>query len=202
VHKPTANPADRAASFALKNDVAVYGGFQGTGTSLGQRNWQVNRTVLCGDTDNNDLDPNGDSVIENVADIVGANSYHVVTGSGTNPTAVLDGFIITAGQTNGASSSAYGGGIYNYAGSPTAANLILSANSATSGGGGMWNELGSPTLSNVTFQRNSAAAGDGDSAAFSGFFYTQAESCSRSFIYPAPPPLPQTVERYAQSQLE
>ncbi len=161
VHKPTTNPADRAASFALKSGVAVYGGFTGNETSLEQRNWQTNRTILSGDIDNNDLDGNGDGVIENVADIVGANSYHVVVGSGANATAVLDGFTITAGQANGSGDDGRGGGIFNVVGSPALANLILNANMAAFSGGGMWNQIGSSTLSNVTFQRNSAASGGG-----------------------------------------
>ncbi len=37
VHKP-ATTADRNASFALKNGVAIYGGFAGTETALSQRN--------------------------------------------------------------------------------------------------------------------------------------------------------------------
>jgi hypothetical protein len=35
-------------------------------------------------------------------------------------------------------------------------------------------------------RRTKRVADGGDSAAFSGFFYTQAESCSRSFIHARP----------------
>jgi len=59
----------------------------------------------------------------------------VVTGSGNN--AVLDGFIITAGQANGSSTfQDRGGGILNDSGSPKLANLISVATlpQATAGG--------------------------------------------------------------------
>jgi predicted outer membrane repeat protein len=84
-YKPTST-ADRTISFTLKNGVAVYGGFAGTETLRDQRNYETNVTVLSGDigleNDNSD------------------NSYHVVVGSNTNASAILDGFTITAGNAN------------------------------------------------------------------------------------------------------
>ena len=155
-HKPTANSSDRNATFTLRNGVALYGGFAGTETQRAQRNWQTNVTVLSGDIDNNDItDSNG--VVTNTDNIRGANSNHVVTGSGTNSTAALDGFVITAGQAD-----YYGGGMYNYNGSPTLSNLTFSGNiagiSSTYGGsgGGMYNSQGNPTLISVTFTSNTA----------------------------------------------
>ncbi len=83
----------------------------------------------------------------------------MVTSSGTNSTAVLDGFIITAGQANGNTGND-GGGMYNYDSSPTLTNVTFSGNSAPYGGG-MYNYNSSPTLTNVTFSGNSATEGGG-----------------------------------------
>ena len=145
------------STFALTNGVALYGGFDGTETQRGQRDPAANITVLSGDIDKNDTtDPNG--VVTDTANIVGANAYHVVTGSGTDDTAVLDGFTITAGQANGPSSpDYYGGGMYNDAGSPRLTNVTFSGNLASYHGGGIYNSNSNPALSDVTFSANSAS---------------------------------------------
>ncbi len=156
VHYPGTNRTD---TFQLKNGVAVYGGFAGTETSRSQRNWVVNKTILSGDIDQNDTNTDGNFIAETWNDIQGSNAYHVVTSSGTNSTAVLDGFIITAGQANGNTGND-GGGMYNYDSSPTLTNVTFSGNSAPYGGG-MYNYNSSPTLTNVTFSGNSATEGGG-----------------------------------------
>ena len=140
-YKPTTS-TDRTVSFVLKSGVALYGGFAGTETSREQRNWATNVTTLSGDigTTGNNSD----------------NSYHVVTGSGTNSAAVLDGFTITGGNANGSDPNDIGGGMLNDAGSPTLTNLTFSGNSATKYGGGMSNLDSSPSLTNVTFSGNTA----------------------------------------------
>lgn len=53
------------------------------------------------------------------------NSFHVTTGSGTDETAVLDGFTITAGTANGSYPDGSGGGIYNDSGSNDTAKLYI-----------------------------------------------------------------------------
>ncbi|MGA2499091.1 MAG: choice-of-anchor D domain-containing protein [Tepidisphaeraceae bacterium] len=89
------------------------------------------------------------------------NSYHVVVGSGTDRTAVLDGFTISDGNANG-DSNGEGGGMYIDAGSPTITNCTFSGNSASYNGGGMYNiSSSSPTLTNCTFGGNSAQNGGG-----------------------------------------
>jgi predicted outer membrane repeat protein len=152
-YKPTAG-TDRTASFQLKNGVAIYGGFAGTETSRTFLNFETNVTVLSGDIgvagDNSD------------------NSYHVVVSSNTNEYARLDGFWITAGNANGAASpNDRGGGVYNFKGSPSLTNLLITSNYATFGGG-MYNrgEFGypggsNPDLTYVIFWENSAIEGGG-----------------------------------------
>jgi predicted outer membrane repeat protein len=145
VYKPTPG-IDRATTFSLKSGVALYGGFAGTETERNQRNWVSNVTTLSGDIgaagDNSD------------------NSYHVVSGSGVDGTAILDGFTITAGNANGGSYADYGGGMYNNAGSPTVKNIIFSANLAVYGGG-MLNHTSHPVLNNLTFSGNNAGQNGG-----------------------------------------
>jgi predicted outer membrane repeat protein len=134
-YKPGTNRED---TFQLMSGVALYGGFAGTETTREQRDWEANLTVLSGD-----IGVEADS---------SDNSYHVVTGSGVDATAVLDGFTVTGG--NG---SLAGGGMYNQNGSPSLGNVTFIENSADSGGG-MGNSFSSPTLTNVTFSANTAGS--------------------------------------------
>jgi predicted outer membrane repeat protein len=163
LYKPTDTAGNRTATFQLKNNVAIYGGFAGTETERGQRDWLVHHTILSGDIDNNDIAPSG--IVASAGEIVGANSYHVVTGSGVNQTAVLDGVIITAGQANGAPdfycNQRCGGGVFNVYGNPTLSNLVFSGNSAQESGGGIYNRNSSPSLTNVTFSGGMATRGGG-----------------------------------------
>jgi hypothetical protein len=126
VHYPVATTSDpRRATFTLKNGVQVYGGFSGTpGTedNFSVRDWQTNLTILSGDIDQNDTNTDGNFIAETPADIQGNNAYHVVTGGGTDSSAVLDGFVITAGRANGGSfpDNDSGGGMYNHQQQPDA----------------------------------------------------------------------------------
>jgi parallel beta-helix repeat protein len=89
------------------------------------------------------------------------NSYHVVTGSGTDDTAVLDGFTITAGNANGSDPYNSGGGMYNNAGSPTVSNCTFLSNKAGNGGGMANCSSSNPTLTNCRFSGNRAGFGGG-----------------------------------------
>lgn len=147
-HKPTTG-SDRSATFQLKTGVGIYGGFAMTETLRSQRNWTANVTILSGDI----------GAAGNNSD----NSYHVVTGSGVDGTAILDGFTVTGGNANGSPEpDNLGGGMYNYYGNPTVQNVVFSNNTATNSGGGMHNSHSSPALVNVTFSGNTAVnGGDG-----------------------------------------
>jgi hypothetical protein len=140
---------DRTAKFSLRNGVAIKGGYAGYGGAApNRRNVRLYETILSGDV--NIVGDNSD------------NSYHVVTGSGTDANAVLDGFTITAGNANGANTYRKGGGMYNYAGSPTVVNCMFRWNSAIDYGGGMYNwGYSSPMVTSCTFSGNSAGQDGG-----------------------------------------
>ena len=140
---------NRNASFALRNGLALYGEFNGSETSLGQRNPWAHISVLSGDIDGNDTtDSHG--VVNNVANIHGANSYHVLVAITVGTETVLDGFTVTAGD-----SADQAGGLYNYYSNPTLANSTFSAIRAVNGGG-MFNFSSHPTLTNMVFIGNYA----------------------------------------------
>jgi hypothetical protein len=127
-----------------------------------QRNWQTNKTILSGDIDQNDTNTDGNNIAETWNDIQGANAYHVVSDVGTDNTAVLDGFVITAGLATGQQwPSERGGGVFNSGGSPKITNVTFSGNYATDYGSGMSNMTSSPILMNVTFTGNRALSAGG-----------------------------------------
>ncbi|MFO7740809.1 MAG: choice-of-anchor Q domain-containing protein [Anaerolineae bacterium] len=158
VYYPADNADDRTATFKLRAGVALVGGFAGGEKERDQRNWETNVTVLSGDLDRNDTtDAHG--VVVDTENIVGANAYHVVTGDGVTETAVLDGFVITAGSADGSGPQNSGGGMFNEDSSPMLSNVVFSGNWASSNGGGMINFRSNPTLANVAFGSNQAADG-------------------------------------------
>ncbi len=148
-------PGVRTATFQLINGVTVKGGYAGFGEpNPDARDITYYETILSGDLNGDDR-PN---FINN-----SENSYHVVTGSGTDATAMLDGFIITAGNASGTypDPEAFGGGIYNYSGHPTITNCTLIRNSASLGGGLCNDLISNPTLIRCIFIENRAAVDDG-----------------------------------------
>lgn len=151
VYTPTSSEINQQATFQLRSGVELYGGFTGVETRRKQRDWEKNLTILSGDIAGDDItDENG--VVTDTNNIKGANSFNVVTGSGVDNTALIDGFTITAGH-----SVLYGGGMTNWSGSPTVTNVIFSGNRAGDVGGGMFNYIDSDAvLTNVKFIGNSA----------------------------------------------
>jgi parallel beta-helix repeat protein len=143
---------DREATFKLVSGVAVKGGYAGLSKpEPDTRDIDVYETILSGDLNSDDAEVNDALGLE---DDPGRseNSYHVVTGSGTDETTVLDGFTITGGNAEGDG----GGGMYNDNGSPTITNCRFSGNIGESSGGGMYNWYSDPTLTNCTFSINLA----------------------------------------------
>ncbi|WP_339750622.1 MBG domain-containing protein [Algoriphagus aquimarinus] len=149
--------SDASISFQLINNVSVYGGFPSGGGNFEVRDWEANQTILSGDIINRTI-----TVIESAYAIPTGNSLHVLTGSGTDETAILDGFFITAGYAIGDGSLSDGAGMLNENGSPSLSNLIFIGNRSSRYGGGMANlENSSPSLSNVIFESNVASSAGG-----------------------------------------
>lgn len=151
VHKPTSDPGNRSAFFALKNGVAVYGGFAGGETSLEQRDWQVNATILSGDIDDDDINADGNFIAETTGDIQGNNSYQIVYSGGVNAITRLDGFVITAGDGVGRNAGA--GMMVSDSSNLTLINLIIIGNKSNTGSG-MYIGASSPALINIQFINN------------------------------------------------
>lgn len=126
---PTDNPGDRTASFELRNNVEIYGGFAGTEAARDQRDWNANETILSGDIG----EPGETS----------DNSYTVVRGIELDDTPVLDGFTITGGNSNrpGVENAVSGGGIILGLASPTLRHLDIRENYAEQSGGGIYSTL-------------------------------------------------------------
>lgn len=131
-----------SSSFVMKNNLAIYGGFDPTNG--------------IDDLTDARIFPNADNSRGSILN--GRNERPVLwnyasPGSPINSTAVLDGFSLTGG----AGSS--GGGIFNLYASPTLTNLLIKGNSATNGGG-IFNQVSSPVLTNVAIVNNTVT-GDG-----------------------------------------
>jgi len=154
---------DRAATFELINGVAIKGGYAGIGTpDPDARRINLYDTILSGDLDGDDVE------INNPADLLdeptrAENSCHVITGSGTDETAVLDGFTITGGSAtdpvNKILENYWGAGMSNHYGSPTVNNCTFIANLARNGGGGMDNFHSNPNVINCAFRANATRGG-------------------------------------------
>lgn len=146
-------PDDRTNTFRLINGVAIKGGYAGYGEpDPNDRDIKLYETILSGDLNGND-GPNFVNYEEN--------SYHVVTATRTDETAVLDGFTITAGNANGSSyPNSYGGGMFSDSGA-TVSNCTFAHNFAVNGGGmccnPWWYEVPGPRVTNCAFIRNSAS---------------------------------------------
>ncbi len=139
---------DRSATFQLRSDVALYGGFAGIESTLEDRQGLFDQTVLSGDLA-------GDDVPGFLSH--GENSMHVVTALDAAATAVLDGFLIRGGSASPIPITG-GGGLYVEGGAPTLARLTVTDNcgkaKGSRGGGGMLAVHGSPSLTDCSFVKN------------------------------------------------
>lgn len=147
-------PGERDETFQLISGVGLYSGYAGLANpgDPDERDIAMYETLLSGDLEGDDGPDFANS---------DENCYHVVTGSGTDATAILDGFTIIGGNAYWDSMwEVEGGGMENVDGSPTLLNCVFIGNQAVIGGG-MWNDNSSPTLINCVFTGNWALGGGG-----------------------------------------
>lgn len=154
-YKPGTLPS---ATFQLRENVAIYGGFAGNETALGDRDWGEHETILSGDVAGDDLP--GDLDNEESPLHREDNVYHVVTGANDAP---LDGLIIRGGGNSGAQDAedGRGGGLLNLDAAPTVRNCLFEDNYARFEGTAIYTE-GSDAIATVSqsnFERNVSAAG-------------------------------------------
>jgi len=164
------SPGDRDNAFVLKSGVKIYGGFAGSESSLSERNIANNITILSGDLngDDNGFASNSD------------NAYHVVVSAGDVTTAVLDGFTIQGGNSDGGSAVDVngesvgengGGGIHCSNSSPTLTNLIIKGNAGRYGAG-LSLSTSSPAIANSRIYGNAGYYGGGVIASNCGAAFT------------------------------
>ena len=183
VYVPSArsDPATaRTETFQLLNGVAIYGGYAGLADpgDPDVRDLTLYESILSGDLAGDDVGvactqdlPDcsalGDVCLDGfciLAQNRAENSYHVVVGSNTDETAVLDGFTVTGGRAsesrNGGAidiGSHYSSGDPYLPGSPRISRCTIAGNSAGDSGGGVHCAHGShPTISECRIERNVA----------------------------------------------
>ncbi|HEY7086874.1 MAG TPA: right-handed parallel beta-helix repeat-containing protein, partial [Tepidisphaeraceae bacterium] len=134
---------NQAATFQLIDGVSIFGGYAGyRSANPDARNIIGNPTVLSGD----------------IAGTGSSESYHIVTGSGTDSTAVLDGFTIRDGSASASGVGDPGAGIKNVSGSPTVRNCTFTNDEAAAIGN---SANSSPTITNCTFSSNKGTYASG-----------------------------------------
>jgi predicted outer membrane repeat protein len=150
LYRPTGSNGDRFISFEMRDGVAVYGGFDGTETSLSERDFETNVTVLSGDLNGNDVggvqDPSH-----------GENSHRVVRATDVDEFSALDGFTITGGQAV-VDAAASGAGMFSLNSATSVRNCAFIMNSARLGAGLAAGGPAAPSLQNVAFSSNRATA--------------------------------------------
>ena len=89
------NPG-RGVSFDLPANVPVYGGFDGTETSVDQRDYQLNQTILSGDI--------------GTAGVLTDNSYNILVADSIGADFMVDGLVIEQSYANGGVNATQRGG--------------------------------------------------------------------------------------------
>jgi hypothetical protein len=147
---------DPNKTFTLRSELAIRGGFLGLGAGKGrdpdERNIELYKTVLSGDLKgDDDIDPElWPFFILNTEE----NSLHIVTATGVDETAVLDGVEVRQGGPPPAED--FGGGVV-IDGSPTIVSCTFRFNITSA----VRINAGSPTIDDCRFIQNVISGGGG-----------------------------------------
>ena len=160
---PETLTGDRHKTFLFNKNLKVFGGYPANATdltTLADRNWTDNETILSGDFNNDD-----GADFTNMDE----NALHIIVMKDVTRDMVLDGFVITNGGSSDSATVYYngapiqyscGGGIYaisNTESSPTLANLIFKNNKVSANGAAFYNYSNgksAPELLNVQMLHN------------------------------------------------
>ncbi|NLH16176.1 MAG: right-handed parallel beta-helix repeat-containing protein [Phycisphaerae bacterium] len=154
--------------------VSLYGGFDGSETSLSQRDWESNTTTIHGNDSVRCLNITSYCVINGFT----IRDGNATTGAGINIDGVLIHCTMGGGYMSPAISnctirnnvaSTAGGGIYILDSDPTISNCIFSSNESDTGGA-IYHLTSSPTIRQCIFRNNeSTAPGSLGGGAIGGF---------------------------------
>jgi Secretion system C-terminal sorting domain len=162
-YKPTQSN-DRLLSFVMKNGVDMYGGFQGTETTIVERNIAANPTYLSGD-----IGATGDNT---------DNTRKVVKMQNMTTPFIFDGFRVVSGYDESGSGKGAGMYVFNNPGTDISIkNTILYNNYAYHSGGGMIIDNSNTTFNNCEFLYNSSFNYGG------GAIYSANVSNSNIYLY-------------------
>lgn len=141
---------NRSATFTLKANVDLYGGFAGGESDRSQRLPLVNVTTLSGDLMGNDAGTSNR----------GENAYHVL--SATNSTIIgvdIFGFTVRAGTADAAANADRGGGLIMLGGAQVNfTDCVFTQNSCTFGGGAAYINGSTARFTRCTFANNAGGA--------------------------------------------
>ena len=162
-YTPAPAGGSETVSFQLTDSVAVYGGFAGGETSLSQRDWDANPTVLSGDIGQDDV--YGPVVWYQGWNITTPNSDRIVEATGTGAATIFDGFTVKAAHA----ANAPGAGMAVIGGNPTLRNCTFTRNLVSwSDGAGLWVQNANPVIEECSFHENYASKGGGGGLAVTG----------------------------------
>jgi hypothetical protein len=165
----------RIETFELKSGVILKGGYRGISNiqfpisnSPDERDPIRYPTILSGDLSGND-NPTTPLAALRTDPTRSDNTYRVLSAISVDNTALVDGFIITGGQADGATGQQLhrGGGLYIEQSSPTISNCVFARNSAITGGAVCTFKTTNAALTACRFDSNAAIYG-GAVTAFSG----------------------------------
>ncbi|HUV05743.1 MAG TPA: right-handed parallel beta-helix repeat-containing protein [Armatimonadota bacterium] len=140
----------------LKDGVSVYGGFAGTETERGQRDFRSNETVI-------DRQQSGSVVTASNVTTGAIDGFTIRNGRATSGGGIYCYYSSPAISNNTitGNSAGWGGGIYCSHSSPAISNNAITGNSACQGGGICCFYYSSPAISNNAITGNSACQGGG-----------------------------------------